>query len=150
MIVSSEPLDEVRYLKVTPTNPESDSSDHLDFERCAALHNAIVKHTWVATGRDLKDLPIQHVWPPDDESALQEGLGRLHPDVISFLERAIVNPEGEFFLYIGYLGPAKALWEQVDALDLDEDAVALYLSHDDSSLSGIDIMFVSRKLRPSK
>jgi len=148
MIVSTQPLDEVRHLKGTPTNPESDSSDHLDFERCAALHNAIVKHTWVATGRDLNDLPIQHVWPPDDESALQEGRKGLHPDVISFLERAVVNPEGEFFLYIGYL--VKALWEQVDALDLDEDAVALYLSHDDSSLSGIDLMFVSRNLRPSQ
>lgn len=51
MIVSSQPLDEVCHLKVTPTNRESDSSDHLDFERCAALHNAIVKHTWVATGQ---------------------------------------------------------------------------------------------------
>jgi len=146
MIVTSRPLDEVRHLRVTPDMPETSTNDHLDFQRCAALHNAIVKHAWISTGGDLNDLPIQHSWPPSDDAVLQEGQERLHSDVISFLERAIYHEEGVFFQFIGILSGGENLWEMVE--DLDQDAVALYLSNNSSSPSGADIMFASQMSQP--
>lgn len=51
--VSSQALADVRHLLVTVGNPKSSTDSHLDFERCSALHNAIVKHRWVASGHDM-------------------------------------------------------------------------------------------------
>jgi hypothetical protein len=54
MVITSHPLDEVRHLRVTSMNPETISN--LDLERRAAPHNAIVKHAWSYTVRDLISL----------------------------------------------------------------------------------------------
>jgi hypothetical protein len=138
MIVSSHFLDETCHLRVTAEDPTSSTNENLDYERCAALHNAIVKHAWVATGRDLGDLELQYVWPPADEDVLAEGQERLHPDVISFLERAINLPEGNFYFFIAGLGVGANLWEMVDGFG--EDWVALYMSNDSSSPMGVGIV----------
>ena len=42
--ITPQPLDEVRHLRVTPANPKTSSNGRIDFERCDALHNAIVTH----------------------------------------------------------------------------------------------------------
>lgn len=62
--MSSQALADVRHLLVTVENPESSTDSHLDFERCSALHNAIVKHGWVASGHDIADLQNIYEWPP--------------------------------------------------------------------------------------
>jgi hypothetical protein len=71
MVVTSQPLDEIRHLRVTTTNPETSSNDHIDFERCAAPHNAIVKHALISTGRDPNNLPVRLPWPPSNDAILQ-------------------------------------------------------------------------------
>jgi hypothetical protein len=54
--LTSEPLEAVRHLRVDSKNLETSTNDGLDFERCSALHNAIVKHAWQAEGYHLADL----------------------------------------------------------------------------------------------
>lgn len=138
MIVSSSALDEVRHLRVTPDNPPTSDDDHLDYERCAALHNAIVKHAWIAIGRNPGDLHVRHQWPPSDEAVLQEGQERLHPDVISFLSLANdpADPFMRFWYSLGGLWRRENLWKIVEGW-WDEDYVALYVTNDDSSAVGI-------------
>lgn len=51
-MIVSEALEEVRHLRVSEACPVTSTNGHLDFERCAALHNATVKHGWVASGQE--------------------------------------------------------------------------------------------------
>ena len=104
MYISSQALTEVRHLLVTDENPESSTNDHLDSERCSALHNAIVKHGWVASGHDLADLREVYEWDPANKLFHQETHERLHPDVIEMLKRCIdPGPEaGDFFSLLGW------------------------------------------------
>lgn len=62
MIVTSEPLETVKALRHTDDNSPTSTDEGLDFERCSALHNAIVKHAWVSSGFDLSSLPESTIW----------------------------------------------------------------------------------------
>jgi hypothetical protein len=126
MSVSSEVLAEVRHLLVTIGNPESSTNEHLDFERCSALHNAIVKHGWVASGRDLADY--------------QEACERLHPDVIEMLKRCIdPGPEaGDFFRFLAGMPKGRLWWEWTE--DYDEDWIQMYMASLDTSETGVAVM----------
>lgn len=52
------PLSRVQHLLVTPANPPREN-DGLDFERCAKLHNAILEHAWLSSGRSTEDFQSQ-------------------------------------------------------------------------------------------
>jgi hypothetical protein len=39
-------LEEVRNIRVDEAHPPTSNADGMDFKRCSALHNAIIKHTW--------------------------------------------------------------------------------------------------------
>ncbi|KAH0376888.1 hypothetical protein KCU92_g9559, partial [Aureobasidium melanogenum] len=110
-------FDEVRDHLVSPDHPARDEGD-LDYERCAALHNAIVKYAWTASGRSLEDLPLITCWEADaDEWELD--LDRLHPSMVEFLKRAYstelpetellhngTSTEYKFFYFLeGLVGP---------------------------------------------
>ncbi|KAK4495812.1 hypothetical protein PRZ48_013080 [Zasmidium cellare] len=78
----------------TLSNP---SKDGLDFQRCAALHNAIVRHGWVSRGHELADLPPRTYWDrweptltPYQFESLQESL---HSSVLAFLQHALELPD---------------------------------------------------------
>lgn len=69
----------------------------MDFERCSALHDAIVRHGWVGRGHDLSDLPNRTYWErwrptltPYQSERLQD---RLHPTVLAFLQSALELPD---------------------------------------------------------
>lgn len=79
-------FDDVRDQLVSDDNPARDEGD-LDYERCAVLHNAIVKHGWVAGGRSLDDLPLTTCWEADEEG-WEDNTDRLQPSMIEFLKRA--------------------------------------------------------------
>jgi len=55
-------LDEVDHHRVTESNRPSSDENGMDYERCSALHNAIIKHGWLAGGYDLTDLPQTTWW----------------------------------------------------------------------------------------
>lgn len=93
--VSSEALEAVRHLRVSTIKPETSTKDSLDFERCSALHNAIVRHAWQAQGYDLADLPTTTWWQrPDHASRLHELQQHLPESLIGFLKRAL-SPAAE-------------------------------------------------------
>ena len=46
----------------------------LEFERCNALHNAIVRYGRLKCGHDLSDLSKQTRWPSRDDGAGLEGV----------------------------------------------------------------------------
>jgi hypothetical protein len=54
----STPLERVQHLLVTPDNPPRQTGA-LDFERCAELHNAILEHGWLSSGRSAEDFQSQ-------------------------------------------------------------------------------------------
>jgi hypothetical protein len=62
----SAPLERVQHLLVTPENPPRDI-DGLDVERCVELHNAILEHGWLSSGRSVEDFESQ--CPPFYEHA---------------------------------------------------------------------------------
>ena len=93
--LTSEPLEAVRHLRVSDNNPETSTDEGLDFERCSALHNAIVKHAWHAEGYDLADLPTTTCWQrPDYAPRLDEVQKHLPESLIEFLKRAL-SPAAE-------------------------------------------------------
>jgi hypothetical protein len=140
MFVSSEALAEVRHLLVTIENPESSTNEHLDFERCSALHNAIVKHGWVASGRDLADLEEVYEWAPSSKFFDQEACERLHPDVIELLKRCIdPGPEaGDFFRFLAGMPKGRLWWEWTE--DYDEDWIQMYIASLDTSETGVAVV----------
>ena len=90
-------LEEVRNIRVDEAHPPTSNGDGMDFERCSALHNAIIKHTWSATGHELSD-PPQTTWTQTEYSAphTAEVESRLHPSVVEFLKRAYQFDEKDF------------------------------------------------------
>ncbi|KAF2165826.1 hypothetical protein M409DRAFT_24113 [Zasmidium cellare ATCC 36951] len=71
--------------------------DGLDFERSSALHNAIVRHGWVARGHHLSELPQRTYWerwaPTLTPYQLESLRERLHPSVLAFLQQALELPD---------------------------------------------------------
>ena len=136
IMISSEALDEVSHLRVSAENPVTSTDEYLDFERCAALHNAILKHGWMAGGRDWADAPSHPQWT--DETVPEGATENLHPDLIEFLKHCLALEEhGIFFHFTVGLNPCSDLWER---LDMDGDCIALYNQNDSSSLSATTIM----------
>lgn len=54
----STPLERVQHLLVTPQNPPREIEE-LDFQRCVKLHNAILEHGWLSSGRSVEDFQSQ-------------------------------------------------------------------------------------------
>lgn len=115
----SEPIEAIQHLKVSFDNPETSTNDGLDFERCSALHNAIVRHAWQAQGYDLADLPSTTWWQRYDYAhRLDEVQEHLPESLIEFLKRAICPADGElpdgsgsrFFFLSDCLSSPDMLW----------------------------------------
>lgn len=79
-------FDDVRDQLVSDDNPARVDGD-LDYERCAALHNAIVKYGWTASGRLIDELPLTTCWEANEEE-WEDNADRLQPSMIEFLKRA--------------------------------------------------------------
>ena len=91
--LTPEPLEAVRHLGVSMDNSETSTNEGLDFERCSALHNAIVKHAWQAEGYDLADLPAATWWQISDYAPrLGEVRKELPESLVEFLKRALTQP----------------------------------------------------------
>ncbi|KAK3645766.1 hypothetical protein LTR56_008953 [Elasticomyces elasticus] len=100
----SESIQAVAHLLVTPDNPPRPDGDGMDHERCAALHNAIYKHGWIASGRDAEDFLRQsRPYLESHPSLAQDDF--LHPSVLAFLRAARALPDNhEINLFYHLLG----------------------------------------------
>lgn len=145
MIITSEPLEQVRALR-TNDNPCTSTNEGLDFERCSALHNAIVKHAWISYGYDLTEMPEVTIWSlPSTQENLTEMQDRLHPSVQEFLKRSLVpqsfphpnNGTNHFFYFLGGLTGHGTLWDMTE--QFDENHLGIYWTGSDfsSTLTGI-------------
>jgi len=148
--LTSEPLEAVRHLRVSINTPETSTNDELDFERCSALHNAIVKHAWQAEGYDLADLPSTTWWQRQDYAPkLDELQEHLPESLINFLKRAL-SPAAKqlpdssryyfFYLSDGLANP-DALWREVGEPEGEMggiERVALYLTDTHTSYHTLD------------
>jgi hypothetical protein len=130
-------LEEVRNIRVDEAHPPTSNADGMDFKRCSALHNAIIKHTWSATGHELSDLP-QITWTQTEYNVphLAEVESRLHSSVIEFLKRALAvsnfpeEPwENRFFYYCNDLSPAEVMLDDYELYRGDGvNRITLYLA----------------------
>lgn len=95
----------------------------LDHERCAALHNEILRLGWVGSGRSLDQLETVNWFQYFGQSAI-DCRQHLSPDLIDFLEQAqMIKNDDQFclFYYVtGLLGP-DLIWESFDWMVEDED-----------------------------
>ncbi|KAK5120307.1 hypothetical protein LTR85_006513 [Meristemomyces frigidus] len=129
-------LDDVAHLRVTESNPPSSDANGLDYERCSALHNAIIRHGWRASGHDMADLPLTPWWETAHNLPHLAGAQqRLHISVVEFLKRAIdTSPfpdesnQNNFFFYC----PALARPDQSEDYEHSDkgDIVTLYYAGD--------------------
>jgi hypothetical protein len=148
--LTSEPLEAVRHLRVNDNNPETSTDEGLDFERCSALHNAIIKHAWQAEGYDLADLPTTTWWQRSDYAhRLDEVQKHLPESLVEFFKRAIHPASKElpdssryyFFHLSDGLAHPDSLWFEVgeDEGEMGRiERVALYLTDTDTSPETLD------------
>jgi hypothetical protein len=123
----------VQNLKVTAENPSRDDLDGLDFERCATLHNAIVEHGWIASGRPMADMPRTTWWVHhSDNPERDDTTSRLHSSVIEFLKRAFHFYEDDFNFFhyltgLRHVGDIEmGFKEDLDDPDCDHRYYTLY------------------------
>jgi hypothetical protein len=131
-------FDSVRDQLVSEYNPARDEGD-MDYERCAALHNAIVKHGWTASGHSLDNLPLTACWEANEED-WEDDVDRLHPSMIEFFKRAFdtdlpdteplynfMSKDYKFFYFLsGLIGPQG--YEAFDLADNFGDFPGHYLT----------------------
>lgn len=118
-------------VRVTGENPPRNLG-RLDWERCAELHNIIVKAGWVLSGRKFSDLVAPTWWEVygDDEIARD---GRLDDSVVKFLQLAMLEPldtasnDWHFFRLARSLAPPSMLFDRNNG-DGDGHYVQLYQS----------------------
>jgi hypothetical protein len=130
-------LEEVRNIRVNEAHPPTSNADGMDFKRCSALHNAIIKHAWSATGNEQSDLP-RTTWTQTAYNVphLAEVESRLHPSVFEFLKRALAvsnfadEPcDNRFFYYCDDLSPAEVMFDDYKLYRGDGvNRITLYLA----------------------
>lgn len=148
--LTCEALETVQHLRVSTRHPEISTNDGLDFERCSALHNAIVKHAWQAQGYHLADLPTTTWWQrPDYASRLHDLQEHLPESLVAFLKRALSPAAGElpdaskyyfFYLSDGLANP-DSLWSEVGQSEGKMggiERIALYLTDTYTSNETLD------------
>lgn len=122
-------IDDETTWRVTAENPVR-GVDGLDWERCSALHNLIVRLGWASSGNPETEMPRTTWWQnyvpsPDFEDEWPQ---RLSPSVKLFLQAAFVTPpDQEFFFYAAGLSSPFPLdlgmfWRSWG----DEDMIRLY------------------------
>ena len=97
MVFSTD--DELTW-RTTPENPVREV-DGFDWERCAALHNLIVRLGWSVGGRPETEMPRRTWWQRHitDQALEDEWSRRLSPSLKLFLQTAYETPPDQNFFY---------------------------------------------------
>jgi hypothetical protein len=99
--------------RVTPESPVREV-DGMDWERCAALHNLIVRLGWTGIGNEQADMPRETWWQKHitNEALHEEWSRRLSPSLKLFLQSALQTPHENFFYYVSCLSFPDGLFVQ--------------------------------------
>ncbi|KAI2622558.1 hypothetical protein GGR54DRAFT_599025 [Hypoxylon sp. NC1633] len=101
-----------------PNLPRDD--DAMDAARCAALHNKLVEHAWIAEGLALEELDRRSYFQHHGDAA-NEIRGRLNPAVTSFLESIIVHEKlPTFFYWVEGIAPPDMMFPDEEMFSEDE------------------------------
>ncbi|KAI6834748.1 hypothetical protein KC340_g7170 [Hortaea werneckii] len=112
---------------VTQQNPAREDTNGMDYSRCAALHNTILQHGWLKTGRSQEEYEL--VTRPYLEVSPQGGQD-LHPSLLAFLSTARtlpLNHEVNFFYNV--CGLTLACGGHEECFPESDQTVTLYGSH---------------------
>jgi hypothetical protein len=94
----------------------------MDVEKCVLLHNRILEHGWLGSGKTIEDLEQNRKTWFDYHGDLAEAISDiLSPDLIAFLERAYVvdcDDGHSFFYYVGGLSGPGYIQEQLEGLNV--------------------------------
>lgn len=110
------------YWQVTKDHPVR-IHGRLDHERCAALHNEILRRGWIGSGRSLDNLETVN-WFHYYGQAAEDCRHLLSQDLIAFLEQAqMIKNDDQFclFYYVTGLLSPDLIWESFDGMFEDED-----------------------------
>lgn len=103
----STPLERVQHLLATPDNPPR-QIEALDSQRCVELHNAILEHGWLSSGRSAEDFKSQCT--PFYERAAEVIDEKCHPSLKAFFQGAREVAPGtngfNFFYNVSHLNCA--------------------------------------------
>ncbi|KAK6434361.1 hypothetical protein LTR95_009459 [Oleoguttula sp. CCFEE 5521] len=105
-----EILDAVQHQLVTRENPPFEDLDGMDYERCAALYNAILKHGWVTFGRDASEFdrlarPVIDI-DSDAKSVRHSSIRAFLAAALTLEDTAEFNGQKmNFFFHVDTLGP---------------------------------------------
>ncbi|OTB01947.1 hypothetical protein M426DRAFT_323043 [Hypoxylon sp. CI-4A] len=121
-------------LLVTAENPARADPSGMDYTRCAALHNYLVRYAWLSEGRDLASLDDHNTFFTTHGVIAEAIRPRLHPSLVAFLDAAILPPADApepiplFFWVDGLSDPDNFFANQAaDLFDEPEDSlVCLY------------------------
>lgn len=93
-------IDDESTWRVTPENPVREVHG-LDWERCAALHNLILRLGWAVSGKQETEMPRVTWWETHitDPALEAEWSTRLSPTLKQFLQAAFEEPAGQSFFY---------------------------------------------------
>ncbi|KAI6875989.1 hypothetical protein KC338_g619 [Hortaea werneckii] len=138
----SRHLDAVAHLLVTDENPPREM-DGLDYERCAALQNAILKHAWVRSDRDENDF-LKGTVPFIEICGLERPEEKLHHSVVEFYRKARTPCGGmpgkdfvNFFYNLRAL--SCSLGNHEYCFGDDDETVTLYDQESHSAIMHLDI-----------
>jgi hypothetical protein len=140
-------LEDIKHLKVSNSNPPTSTNEALDVDRCSALHNAIIKYQWEASGRDLAALSQKTWWDSEQFADQLDEVGKNLPEcLVEFLQRALHPkthlapdiPAGNMFYLSPGLAAPQTLWRELGEEMGDGYRVALYLTDYEISDPTID------------
>jgi len=80
-------LERVRHQLVTPDNPPRQIGE-LDHQRCVELHNAILEHGWLSSGRSAEDFRAQCTPFYEHEHAAEVVDEKCHASLKAFFQGA--------------------------------------------------------------
>lgn len=142
--MSSPPLEAIRPLMVTQQNPAREDTNGMDYSRCAALHNAILQHGWLKTGRSQEEYELTA--RPYLEVNPQAGRD-LPPSLLAFLSTARALPlNHEVNFFYGVWGLTLAFGGHEACFPGSDQTVTLYGSHMEHASQPDGLVCVSRLL----
>jgi hypothetical protein len=88
----------------------------MDVDKCVVLHNKILKHGWLGSGKTIKDFEREcQTWFDHFGEEAEALRTTLSPDLLTFLRGAHITPlDHSFFYYVSGLYSPSAFFEHAE------------------------------------